>query len=821
MQHLTKSILLLSVLMTLPLSAQRGDRGDERAKMKLPADFEVPPAPVVPPEKALDTFVVAPGLKLELVAAEPLINDPVDIAWDADGRLWVAEMTGYMPDVDATGEREPIGKIAVLEDTDGDSIMDKRTTFLDGLVLPRSIAPAHGGILVGAPPSLRFCRDTDGDLRCDEETVIDSYSSINANVEHTVNCLRWNLDNWLYCGKGSTKYRFVDGEWTKGKTQSLGQWGLSQDDWGRWYYNSNSNMLSAEESGSVIGGAIFPVRVTPGVNRGYGWIDKTDRLHSVTGACGPGVYRGGAFPEGWQGNVIACEPCANLVARILVEEDDDGRIRGRRAYEQSEFLASHDERFRPVNVRTGPDGGIYIVDMYRGIIQHRTYVTTWLRQQILDRGLDKPTGLGRIYRVLPEGVEPGPRPQLSKADPAQLARTLEHKNGWWRDTAQRLLVERADPEAIPVLRQIFVNGTTPQSQLHALWTLAGLDACDRKTLTSALQHPHPKLREAALKIVIESDQNDAYLEQITALLNDPAKGVQERAIAALAGAGSSAARNLLANVISSSTDRRLLETIADHSQGEEITLLRTLVTNPAWKTEHDERRHLFERLASRITEDGKVAACSELLDVLAGGAPAYQKAAIGEGIANSRRARGRRRRHIRLGKRPVLADSGLDAKHRRAIERAFIWPGREGFVVARGKDFKLDAKAVATLKEGETLYGIVCAVCHNVDGAGQPGLAPPLAGSEWVEGARDTVLRIVVGGLKGPIEVAGENYELEMPPLGGLPDDQIAAIVSYVGQTFGHEQHLPPVTEEAVQKAREEGKKHRGSWTAESLADLR
>lgn len=157
---------------------------------------------------------------------------------------------------------------------------------------------------------------------------------------------------------------------------------------------------------------------------------------------------------------------------------------------------------------------------------------------------------------------------------------------------------------------------------------------------------------------------------------------------------------------------------------------------------------------------------------------------------------------------------------RDALELTFIWPGREGFVVARGKDFKLDPEAVAQLQEGETLYNIVCAVCHNADGTGQEALAPPLAGSEWVEGSRDTVLRAVIGGVKGPIEVAGKKYELEMPPLGGLPDEQIAAIASYVGNKFGRE-NLPPLGVDDVKKIRAECEKQGGPWSAEALDRLR
>ena len=221
------ALILLAAQFVTPASAQRGDRGDPRAKMKLPDHIKVPPAPVVPPEKALGTFQLKEGFKMELVAAEPLVNRPVDIAWDADGRLWVAEMTNYMPDVDATNETDPVGTIAVLEDTDGDSIMDKRTVFLDGLVLPRTVAPVAGGVLVGAPPDLLFCRDTNGDLVCDEKIKVDKYGSVNGNVEHMTNVLRPQRDNWFIMGKDDRMYRYRNGKWEIGKGKGYGQWGIS------------------------------------------------------------------------------------------------------------------------------------------------------------------------------------------------------------------------------------------------------------------------------------------------------------------------------------------------------------------------------------------------------------------------------------------------------------------------------------------------------------------------------------------------------------------------------------------------------------------
>ena len=789
--------------------------------MKLPEDIEVPPAPVVPPERALETFTLKPGFKIDLVAAEPLVNRPVDIAWDAQGRLWVAEMTNYMPDVDATGEKDPVGSIAVLEDTDGDSIMDKRTVFLDGLVLPRTVAPVLGGVLVGAPPSLLYCEDTDGDLVCDKQTVVDSrYGSVNGNVEHMTNVLRPGRDNWFVMGKDDRQYRFHAGGWKTRKRRGLGQWGISIDDWGRIYYNSNSNMLSADGK-SVASNRVWPIRPTPGVNRGYQWIAKSDRLHSVTAACGPGVYRGGAFPEGFEGNVFVCAPCVNLVKRVIVEEAD-GKIRGEHAYQDSEFLASTDERFRPVNIRTGPDGGLYIVDMYHGILQHRTYVTTWLRQQILDRGLDKPMGTGRIYRILPEGVDPAPRPDLGSATTGGLIAALRHQNGWWRDTAQRLLVERGDQRAVPPLKVVLEKNPDPLTRFHALWTLEGLGAANAAVIESAIASEHPKLRESGMRIAVSTGLGDALAPQLAALIEDADRFVRERALAAVAASESPELAATFQKLLSRTRSEEVLKAAAAAADGREIEVLAERLADPNWVEAGATkgRAEFLSELTRRLLDRGRAAECDELVTLLdAEPAEGWRRQALIEGAISNRRAKDKKRRPVRLANAPMFAAS-LGAREREAIEKVFVWPGREGYVVSKSREFSLDSAQVAKLEEGKSLYNVACAVCHKGDGSGQEGLAPPLVGSEWVSGTYDYLARISLDGLVGPIEVAGRKYDLMMPPLGALEDSQLAAILSYVQRNFG-DASLPPIKANELRAIRQSKREKKGMWTAEELEELK
>jgi hypothetical protein len=200
--------------------------------------------------------------------------------------------------------------------------------------------------------------------------------------------------------------------------------------------------------------ATFPGRVTPGINRGYNTLDKDGKLMSVTAACGPVIYRGGLFPEEFRGDAFIAEPSGNLIKRIKLTEKD-GAIKGSNAYEGTEFLVSTDERFRPVNLFNGPDGALYVVDLYRGILQHRTYVTSFLRKQIEERKLGDGIGLGRIWRIVPDGAPKANfKSGLATATTEQLVEKLNDASGWTRDTAQRLLVEKRDPAAAGALRKV-------------------------------------------------------------------------------------------------------------------------------------------------------------------------------------------------------------------------------------------------------------------------------------------------------------------------------------------------------------------------------
>lgn len=483
---------------------QRGDKPGHEMPPP-PAKWNDIPAPVVPPGKALATFELTdPRLRLELIAAEPLVEDPVAIAYDADGRAWVAEMRGFMPDVHGKGEENPVGNIVILTDTDADGAYDDRKVFLDNLVLPRALAHAHGGLLYADHSTLYFV-PIERDLAPGTPKIVDADYAPKGAVEHKPNGLLRALDNWIYCAKSDKRYRRIEGEWIIEPTEFRGQWGISQDDYGRLLTNTNSNLANLEllppgatirnpahEFRSKTGAntptnKVYPIRPTPGVNRGYmyGMLDERGRLTRATAACGPAVYRGDNFPEEFYGDIFVPEPAGLLLKHVRVEQEGCGFDLDF-AHPDKEFLASTDERSRIVNAYTAPDGSLHLVDFYRGILQHKLYITTYLHNQILHRGLDKHLGRGRIYRVVNKEKETEPPPPLSKLSPAELVPHLAHPNGWVRDTAQRLLVESGDHEVVPALQKTIATNSSHLARIHALWTLEGLRALTPADLAAAV-----------------------------------------------------------------------------------------------------------------------------------------------------------------------------------------------------------------------------------------------------------------------------------------------------------------------------------------------
>ena len=389
--------------------------------------FDTPPAPVLTPTEALGSFALAPGFAIEPVAAEPLIEDPVAIAWDEAGNLYAAEMRGFMPDTYGTGQEAPVGAVVRLSDQDRDGVYDRREVLADQLVLPRAVAIVNEGLLIAEPPNLWLCPNTDGSaatIDCDGRVLLGAYGDQPGSVEHAENGLLMGLDNWLYSAKSARRLRIVRGKLVSEPTLFRGQWGISKDNAGRLYYNTNSVLLLGDSYDAQVlvragnSGApglnarisrrdrMFAVRVNTGVNRAYvpGVLREDGRLDQPTSASGMAVYRGDQFGPEHADDVFVAEPAANAVARLRLHRDGlkvsaEHMLYPDEQWTQREFLASTDERFRPVDVKVGPDGALYVVDFYRGVIQDHVFISDELRAQAKERGLERPLGIGRIWRV--------------------------------------------------------------------------------------------------------------------------------------------------------------------------------------------------------------------------------------------------------------------------------------------------------------------------------------------------------------------------------------------------------------------------------------
>ena len=386
------------------------------------------------PAESMETFYLPEGYKIELVASEPMINEPVAIAWDGDGKMYVAQMETYMQNVDGDGTDEPTSRIMLLEDTDGDGKMDKSSVFIDSLLLPRMILPLDDRLLVNETYSynLTSYRDTNGDGVADE--IIPMYTNSDrrgGNLEHQQSGLVWNLDNWIYTTYNPMRFRYAQGELQVDTLDNMpsGQWGLTQDDLGHMYYSTagGENPAYGFQQHPVYGNVNpegrlsegfmepWPVVGTPDVQGGGELRLREDgTLNNFTGISGQEIYRGHRLPPEAYGDLFIPEPVGRLIRRAKVKNENGKKVLYN-AYDQKEFMASTDLNFRPVQAKTGPDGALYIVDMYRGIIQESNWTRegSHLRPVILRKDLDKNIGKGRIYRIVHEEIEPDTnRPDL-------------------------------------------------------------------------------------------------------------------------------------------------------------------------------------------------------------------------------------------------------------------------------------------------------------------------------------------------------------------------------------------------------------------------
>ncbi|HEU5079118.1 MAG TPA: discoidin domain-containing protein [Opitutaceae bacterium] len=522
----------------------------------------------VSPAEAVKQFELPPGYSLQVVLSEPEIAEPVMIAFDGNGRMYVAEMLTYMLDVDGKGEMEPRSRVSRHEDTDGDGVYDKHTIYADHLLLPRTLLTLDDRVIIGETNTLDlYCyRDTDGDGVADEKKLWFQGGPRGGNLEHQPNGLIWALDNGLYSTYNDYRLRFTDGRVSKESIpENQGQWGVTQDDFGKvWFVNAGLELGPVHFQQHILYGrfsidgelgkdftAVWPLGPTPDIQGGTFQLRADGTLSHFTATCGQDIFRGDRLPEDLRGDLLFAEPAGHLVRRAKVSVRD-GVTHLENAYPGSEFIRTKDRLFRPVNMVTPPDGTLYIVDMYRGIVQESNWTRehSYLREQILKYDLAKEIGRGRIYRLVHKDFNPGPQPHMLNETTAQLVQHLSHPNGWWRDSAQKLIILRGDKSVAPQLRELAAHSPNLKARIQALWTLEGLDAITPALVGEALRDREIEIRKAGIRLsepFIKPAASAGVLEllpAVKALLADPDPSVVIQAMASLKRAEIPDAREL-------------------------------------------------------------------------------------------------------------------------------------------------------------------------------------------------------------------------------------------------------------------------------------
>jgi len=521
-----------------------------------PGEASGPPPSPLSPAQSLDYLRVDPDFSIQLAASEPLVASPVAIDWGMDGKLWVVEMPDYPYGMD--GKMKSGGRIKFLEDLDGDGLYDRSTLFMEGVNFPNGIITWRNGVIITAAPDIFYAEDTDGDGRADRKEVL--YTGFNeGNLQLRVNGLRWGLDNWLHCANG----------WSGGEPRSTltgakinlngqdlrirpdqglveaesgqSEFGRNPDDWGNWhgcdnshplfqfmveqrYLRRNPHLPSAETRRQLIPQSnpkVYPRSL--GQKRYHSF----EHASHYTSACSSDFYRDDwLFSRDAAPQVFVCEPVHNLVQRLSQRgPKSQTSLEVELTPGGHDFLTSEDPWFRPVMARMGPDGALWVVDMYRHMIEHPDWLPPEGREELRPfyrLGENR----GRIYRIVPAAKSGLPArdslPRMDKLSPVELAGHLDSPNGWVRDKAHQALLWKADPAAQPALENMAANGETPLGRLHALCVLDGLGKLSEALCLHALSDRHPEIRRHAIRLSETfANQAESILDRLAALADDP------------------------------------------------------------------------------------------------------------------------------------------------------------------------------------------------------------------------------------------------------------------------------------------------------------
>lgn len=582
------------------------------------AEFPPPKSP----EDSLRCLQTRTGLKIELVAAEPLVVDPVAIDFGPDGKLWVVEMRDFPMGMD--GNWKPGGRVKFLEDLDGDSKYDRATVFLDDVPFPTGVTAWKNGALICAAPDILYAEDTNGDGRADRvQKLFTGFAT--QNYQARVNGLSLGLDNWIYGANGliggvirrtdrigsdtpeisaeeinirGRDFRMNPETGAFETASGLSQQGRVRDDWGDWFGCDNSNLLwhyplpeNYVRRNPDVPGPNSRVNVPTGadpnqlfpISRTLRRFNDPQHANRVTSACGLGIYRDKILGTNFYNNAFVCEPVHNLVHRLVLSENGV-TFSAERAPDEAhmEFLASTDNWFRPVQVRTGPDGALWVVDMYRFVVEHPRWITPdRLKELDLRAGDDK----GRIYRIYPRGTTLDPIRDLTKLSVRELAKGIDNPNGTERDRVHQELLRRRESSAGETLRKIARSSLRAACRVQALAALDGLKIAMVPDIVNAMRDTSPEVRSQAIRMAEKSFGKSPIQNEVFALLADPSIRVRYQLALSLGESRDPRAAGALAQLlIRDRNDLWIRAAVLSSSIHDATAILKTVLAAPESKS---------------------------------------------------------------------------------------------------------------------------------------------------------------------------------------------------------------------------------------------